>query len=54
MTNSQLLATLPSHVARKYLIAALWQHYLTQHGTRRNAAKALARTHGHKILKEVL
>lgn len=54
MTNTQLLAALPPHVARRYLIAALWQYYLTIHGTRRNAAKALARTHGATILKEVL
>jgi len=53
MNNTQLLATLPAHVARKYLIAALWQHYITTHGTRRNAAKALAKTH-QAILKEVL
>lgn len=54
MTNTQLLATLPPHVARRYLLAALWQHYLTLHKTRRNAAKALARNHGATILKEVL
>ena len=53
MTNSQLLATLPAHVARRYLLSALWQHYLTQHGTRRNAAKALAKQH-QSIIKEVL
>jgi len=53
MTNTQILQALPSHVARRYLIAALWQHYLTQHGTRRNAAKALAKQH-QQLINEVL
>lgn len=53
MTNTQLLAALPAPLARKYLLAALWHHYLKTHGTRRNAAKALAKNY-RSIIKEVL
>lgn len=53
MTNTQLLNALPHTLARQYLLAALWQHYMATHKTRRNAAKALAKTHK-DILSEVL
>ena len=53
MTNTQLLNALPAPLARKYLLAALWQHYITTHGTRHNAAKALAKQH-QQLINEVL